>query len=160
MAHKIFDREHRRLEKMARESDLHGLFAHFADINQPLTVPKALLIGSREGSDIHIQGYTPVRAVLDRFFFLDHVYDPTTIITRTHETQKRSPEERLSLVGPIQGAIHRHYLKTVPRQCFLSNHSQCEGRIIHAHSIQAAQIRPHSKDGKVYFANPLGRKGG
>jgi hypothetical protein len=158
MAHKIFDREHRRMEKMARKSDLHGLFAHIADINQPLTVPKPLLIGSREGSDIHIQGFAQVRAVLDRFFFLDHVYDPTTRITRTQFTQKRSPEERLSLVGPIQGALHRHYLKTVPHQCFLSGHSKCEGRIIHAHSIQAAQIKPHAKDGKVYFAQPLAER--
>jgi hypothetical protein len=42
---------------VGRKSDLHGLFAHIADINQPLQVLKPLLLGSRDGSDIHVRGY-------------------------------------------------------------------------------------------------------
>jgi len=158
MAHKILDREHRRLERMARNSDFHKLFKHIADLNQPLDVPKRLLIGSQNGSDIYIQGYAPVRGILERFIYLDHIYDPSTLTTQTQVTQRRTPAERLVLEAPVEGAIHRHYLRTVPRQCFLANHSPCSHRIIHAHSIQAAQIKPHARDGKVYFVQPLAER--
>ncbi len=101
-----------------------------------------------------VQGFVPIRKILQKFHYLDSTYNRNTTFRRVYGTQKRSDEERSRLAPSIEGAIHRHFITSFPRLCFLEKVTPCSGRIIHAHAIQEAQLRVYAKDGKVYFPNP------
>jgi hypothetical protein len=156
VAHKLSTKEQKRIERMAKRSDLHGLFAFFADFHQDLNVDRPVLIGSEGHEEILIEGFVPIRTVLQKLLFLDHVYNSTTSHFKTLVTQKRTADERSRLRAPIQSSIHRNWVKSFPRCCYLQGLSPCSGGIVHAHAIQQAQIRPYSKNGQVYSPNPLG----
>jgi hypothetical protein len=158
VAHKLSNKEQKRIERLARKSDLHSLFAFFANFHQSLNVDRPVLIGSEGHEDVLIEGFVPIRTVLQKILFLDHVYNPGTSHTRTFVTGKRSNEERTFLKAPILGSINRNYVRAFPRCCFLQSVSPCSGGIVRAHAIQQAQIRPYSKNGQVYFPNPLGQR--
>ena len=103
-----------------------------------------------------IEGFVPIRTVLQKLFFLDPVYNPATSHLRTFVGGKRSAEEKAVLKAPVEGSLHRNWVKCFPSCCYLQSVSQCSGTIVRAHAIQKAQIRPYSKNGQVYAPDPLG----
>jgi hypothetical protein len=145
----LTEHEMYRIEQFARRTKLAEMLSFFEGLPRRFTVPRSILLGSNNNSEIRVQGFTSRAAVIESIRNLDEPFNPSLALTTTLMAKER--ETRIGTMQPIYRALSQGFAKT----CLANALGGCCGKIIRAHSLQKALLLPHARNGHVYEFDPF-----
>ncbi|HZM03476.1 MAG TPA: hypothetical protein VFC44_10650 [Candidatus Saccharimonadales bacterium] len=78
------------IEQFARRTKLADMISLFENLPRRFTVPRPILLGSNDDSEMLVEGLASRGAVINAIRNLDEPYNPTLTLTTTLMAQKRT----------------------------------------------------------------------
>src|SRR5579862_725417 len=139
----------RRVEQLARRTQISKILSFFDSLPRFIHVPKPILLGSSNNSEILIEGDTTSSRVKGILANLDEPFNPHLKSQQIWGGIKREQP------GNSFVHIHQQLQKGFPELCLLKGHGHCGQKIVRAHAVQKALFKNHAKNGHVYQFEPI-----
>jgi hypothetical protein len=141
--------EVQKVEYWARNTQIAKMLTFFDALPRFIQVPKPLLLGSNNESEILVFNDTTISLIRGELANMDEPFNPYLRHQRILDGRRREkPEKALQL-------LYENLQKGFEKVCLLAETGECSEKIIRAHSLQKSLFKNYAKNGHVYHFEPF-----
>jgi hypothetical protein len=137
------------VEYWARRTQIAKILTFFDSFPRFIHIPKPLLLGSNNESEVLVFGDTTVSLIRGELANMDEPFNPYLRHQRILGGRKREKPERALRY------LYENLQKGFEKVCLLAETGGCSEKIIRAHSLQKSLFKSYAKNGHVYHFEPF-----